>query len=190
MFCTKCGNEISEGAKFCTGCGAPVKNEPTQVEPAANQAPEPQPSPAPAQQPEDYTISFFKKKTFICVPYSTIQTDIAVTGDSITVTRTVDKKVKSSQTLAKTELQSATTHSSLEIGSIIAIIFNIVIVFATREFTLLIPTLLMPVLFWLWYGYTKEIQIMTTNGQKIVVPFKGLAGQGESADQLLALCNK
>lgn len=185
MFCTKCGNEISEGAKFCTGCGAPVKNEPTQVEPAANQAPEPQPNPAPAQQHEDYTISFFKKKAFTGMTYSKIQTDIAVTGDSITVTRTVGKKVQSSQTLAKSELQSATTHSSLEIWSIIAVILNIALVFATMEFKLLIP-----ILFWLWFGYTKEIRIITTNGQKIAVPFEGLAGQGESAEQLLALCNK
>ena len=25
MFCTKCGNEIKEGAKFCTKCGAPAE---------------------------------------------------------------------------------------------------------------------------------------------------------------------
>lgn len=187
MFCTKCGNEISESAKFCTDCGASVKNEPTQGEPAANQAPESQPSPAPAQhqQPEAYTISLFKKKAFMGMTYSKIQTDIAVTGDSITVTRTVGKTVKSSQTLAKSELQTATTHSSLEIWSIIAIILNIALVFATMEFKLFIP-----ILFWLWFGYTKEIRIITTNGQKIAVPFEGLAGQGESAEQLLALCNK
>lgn len=25
MFCTKCGNEVKEGAAFCTNCGEPVK---------------------------------------------------------------------------------------------------------------------------------------------------------------------
>lgn len=25
MFCTKCGNEVKEGADFCTACGEPVK---------------------------------------------------------------------------------------------------------------------------------------------------------------------
>ncbi len=42
MFCTKCGKPLAEGAKFCTGCGAPQGQEP-----APQQAPEPQPVPAP-----------------------------------------------------------------------------------------------------------------------------------------------
>ena len=25
MFCTKCGNQINEGQRFCTSCGIPVK---------------------------------------------------------------------------------------------------------------------------------------------------------------------
>ena len=28
MFCTKCGNEIEDGARFCTRCGNPVSAPP------------------------------------------------------------------------------------------------------------------------------------------------------------------
>lgn len=37
MFCTKCGKELKDGSRFCTGCGA-----------ALDQAPAPTPTPAPA----------------------------------------------------------------------------------------------------------------------------------------------
>lgn len=39
MFCTKCGKELKDGSKFCTGCGA-----------ALDQAPAPTPAHAPAPQ--------------------------------------------------------------------------------------------------------------------------------------------
>lgn len=45
MFCTKCGKEIKEGQKFCTGCGAPVQA----VKPP--QAPTAPALEQPAQQP-------------------------------------------------------------------------------------------------------------------------------------------
>ena len=46
MFCTHCGNQIPEGAKFCTFCGAQLA--------AAQQPEEPQsqPQPQPQQQPQ------------------------------------------------------------------------------------------------------------------------------------------
>lgn len=56
MFCTKCGAEIPEGAKFCIKCGAPVTlPDPAQPKPAAQPAQpvspwaRPQPKAEPAQ---------------------------------------------------------------------------------------------------------------------------------------------
>ena len=40
MFCQNCGNQLPDGAKFCTRCGAPV---------ASAQPPAPQPAPVPPQ---------------------------------------------------------------------------------------------------------------------------------------------
>ena len=43
MFCEKCGNQITDGEKFCQQCGAPVPGQapaPQQVQQAAQQAPE------------------------------------------------------------------------------------------------------------------------------------------------------
>lgn len=43
MFCEKCGNQITDGEKFCQKCGAPVPGQapaPEQVQQAAQQAPE------------------------------------------------------------------------------------------------------------------------------------------------------
>ena len=34
MFCTKCGKELQDGAKFCIGCGAPVGKVPAELRPA------------------------------------------------------------------------------------------------------------------------------------------------------------
>lgn len=42
MFCTKCGNQLIENARFCTKCGAPVRSKAT-----APAQPEPGPAPAP-----------------------------------------------------------------------------------------------------------------------------------------------
>lgn len=51
MYCTNCGKEIPEGAKFCSGCGAPLVG----ATPAAQPTPAPQEpgatSPAPATPP-------------------------------------------------------------------------------------------------------------------------------------------
>lgn len=33
MFCTKCGAQIADGSKFCTGCGAPLNSIPERVVP-------------------------------------------------------------------------------------------------------------------------------------------------------------
>ena len=50
MFCTKCGNQLKDGAKFCTKCGAPVKMpEPVVVHQPAVEV---QPIPAPVAAPQ------------------------------------------------------------------------------------------------------------------------------------------
>ncbi len=43
-FCSKCGTEIGDGAKFCPGCGAAV-NAPVQAQPAPDSEPRPQAAP-------------------------------------------------------------------------------------------------------------------------------------------------
>ena len=42
-FCSKCGTEISDGAKFCPGCGAAV-NAPVQAQPAPDSEPQASPT--------------------------------------------------------------------------------------------------------------------------------------------------
>ena len=36
-FCTKCGSELKEGSKFCTGCGQPVVSSQSPLQPENNQ---------------------------------------------------------------------------------------------------------------------------------------------------------
>ena len=51
MFCSVCGKQNPEGAKFCAGCGSPLEATPAQptAQPAAQPAPAPQtPTPAPS----------------------------------------------------------------------------------------------------------------------------------------------
>ena len=49
MFCSNCGNQISEGSRFCGVCGAPVEVAPQQ-QPAQTQPVQPQ-QPAQPEQP-------------------------------------------------------------------------------------------------------------------------------------------
>ncbi|MCR4813522.1 MAG: zinc-ribbon domain-containing protein [Lachnospiraceae bacterium] len=52
MFCTKCGNQLKENARFCTKCGAPVRSKataPAQPEPGPAPAVNATPDPAPVQ---------------------------------------------------------------------------------------------------------------------------------------------
>jgi hypothetical protein len=49
-FCTKCGNEIADGAPFCSACGAPTAKPPTQMPPVPGpvyQQPVASPAPMP-----------------------------------------------------------------------------------------------------------------------------------------------
>ncbi|WP_026089079.1 MULTISPECIES: zinc ribbon domain-containing protein [Enorma] len=48
MFCTSCGAQLVDGAKFCTSCGQPVAQS---AAPATAPAPTPTPAPAPAAAP-------------------------------------------------------------------------------------------------------------------------------------------
>ena len=61
MFCTNCGAQLNEGAKFCTSCGAPVAGtgpapEP-EAQPSADVAPESAPMPESASIPEPVSDS-------------------------------------------------------------------------------------------------------------------------------------
>ncbi len=62
MFCTSCGAQLVDGAKFCTSCGQPVAQNaapatpPTAPAPAAAPTPAPAaPTPTPAPTPVAYT---------------------------------------------------------------------------------------------------------------------------------------
>ena len=42
MFCSKCGKELPDNSRFCTGCGAKVNTDPVQVPPdSLKQEPKP-----------------------------------------------------------------------------------------------------------------------------------------------------
>lgn len=188
MFCTKCGKDLAEGVKFCTSCGTPV----TSAEPISAGKTASSVLAVTDTQEGEPTFSFFKKKQFMGCVYKIIDTDIFVKNDKITFNTShssnvlrINKKLQNSQTFNLSDIQAASVSSSLEVWSIIAIVFNVLVFLFTFEFLLLIPFA-----FWLWYGYVKEIRILLANGQIIKIPFEGLAGQGEDADLLLALCNK
>ena len=54
MFCTKCGSEVPDSAKFCTKCGAPVQSEQPRQQQATYQDPAPQAEQQPYYQaPQD-----------------------------------------------------------------------------------------------------------------------------------------
>lgn len=194
MFCTKCGKEILNGAKFCTNCGNKLETDLEAIQQKSGSQnvekkdltniSDDKPFISTSQS-DNFTLSFFKKKAFMGMTYSKIRTDVVVNGDNIVFTQMVGKKVKSEQAFNKADIQSAKLHSSLEIWSIIAVVLNAAVAFFTMEIKVLIP-----IVFWLWFGYIKEARILTSNGQKIIVPFEGLAGQGDDANKLLALCNK
>lgn len=194
MFCTKCGKEILNGAKFCTNCGNKLETDLEAIQQKSGSQnvekkdltniSDDKPFISTSQS-DNFTLSFFKKKAFMGMTYSKIRTDVVVNGDNIVFTQMVGKKVKSEQAFNKADIQSAKLYSSLEIWSIIAVVLNVALAFFTMEIKVLIP-----IVFWLWFGYIKEARILTSNGQKIIVPFEGLAGQGDDANKLLALCNK
>ena len=52
MFCTKCGAQLPDDARFCSKCGAPVAATPEPA-PAPTPAPEPKSEPVPAPEPPE-----------------------------------------------------------------------------------------------------------------------------------------
>lgn len=64
MFCTKCGAQLRDDARFCTACGQPVSSRAVQ-RPAAEM---PQPAPQPVDLPEPAPRNEAVKKKFPVVP--------------------------------------------------------------------------------------------------------------------------
>lgn len=71
MFCTKCGKELKDGARFCTGCGAALDGAPAPAPtptptpapaPTPTPTPAPTPTPTPAPAPAPYAPAVGKKK--------------------------------------------------------------------------------------------------------------------------------
>lgn len=52
MFCTKCGANNPDGAAFCSGCGAPLKNATESATPKPQPQPQSQPQSQPQPQPQ------------------------------------------------------------------------------------------------------------------------------------------
>ena len=57
MYCSKCGNQIADGARFCSFCGAPVAE--TSAAPAAPEKPEVPVEPEPVEEPSKTVFEEF-----------------------------------------------------------------------------------------------------------------------------------
>lgn len=74
MFCTKCGANNPDGAAFCSGCGAPLKN----ATESATPKPQPKPQPQPKSQPQPQTIMPKKHSSAGAIVLSIVLTAIIV----------------------------------------------------------------------------------------------------------------
>ena len=62
MYCSKCGNQIADGSRFCSFCGAPVAEASSPApEPPKAEAPAPKPEPVAAQDPEPVRRPFIEE---------------------------------------------------------------------------------------------------------------------------------
>lgn len=84
MVCSKCGNQIMEGTKFCTKCGAPVEEAPAApiyqapAEPVYQAAPAYEAAPQPAKEPK---LAAVKSPVWKMVFIALIATAGAITLD-------------------------------------------------------------------------------------------------------------
>ncbi len=67
MFCEKCGKNLPEGSKFCSGCGEKTMSEIKETPKVAQQTPPPVSQPVyspPVQQPQQQTYSNPKQQAY------------------------------------------------------------------------------------------------------------------------------
>ena len=68
-FCKYCGNQLSDGVKFCPKCGKPVVDiEPQQQTYSYQPQPQPQPAVQKPLMPDSYTVWAILTKIFCCLP--------------------------------------------------------------------------------------------------------------------------
>lgn len=67
MFCSKCGNQIAEGAAFCSVCGAAVGQETAPAQPGVQPVAQPGVQPQAVQQPAKPNVCVEVLKSFLTV---------------------------------------------------------------------------------------------------------------------------
>ncbi len=84
MFCTKCGAQIEDGAKFCTSCGQPTEEAPAaETAPVAETAPAVEAPSAPAEKKDAAGDSLAQAKAFFATLAAKIKPTLKKCDDKV-----------------------------------------------------------------------------------------------------------
>ena len=135
MFCSKCGAQVGEGAKFCPKCGAaqPAANTEVQIAPVTETKTVIDPK-------ETKKFNFFLTKHLffgILGAYKTTYTDLAITGDNVNVhkyNRTfLIKNGNKEFTFKISEIVSIFPTRKLSLKMIFGVIFGLIFLFGAFQ---------------------------------------------------------
>lgn len=163
--CKKCRAELEDEVRFCTKCGAQNDDSPEQT-----------------SDVQEFT--FQKGKMMGNVTYKRTKTKVLISATSITVEKAIKKlfrkEKEEKRTLLISQIPSARMHVVLDFwDTLYAIACAVLGVFQ--------PSLFLLAAVCLWCGYGREIEILTTEGNKVKIP---LTREKNEAEQLVAICNR
>lgn len=103
MFCSNCGKEMPDGAKFCPSCGAQIvapvnqvtntkSNETPVIEEPAQSSVVPNEPPRSNEELTDWQVSYQKNKMIGLVTYKRIHTDVTLTTAEISIIKKAGRK--------------------------------------------------------------------------------------------------
>lgn len=162
--CKKCGATLREGAQFCAECGAPIGY-------------------TPEQEVNTQKFNFQKGKMLGRVTYKRTSTNVEISSTSLKIRQTMKKIFRKEREEEKaiplSQIKSARVHVVLDFwDTLYAAIFAVLGFFQ--------PVLFLMAAVCLWCGYGREIEILTSNNDKIKIP---LAFGKTDAETVVSICN-
>lgn len=184
MYCTNCGKEIESGTQYCMNCGKKQEilskeqvNEEQSIETFSNENQVNEPDMEEQQEDTQEKKFNFSKKTKLGVfLYKHIQTNIEVRNQTLNIDQNIMKfpagSGKNSYSIKISDISNISIGTRMDIWNTVIAILCIFEGFSE-------PWLFIIAVILLGMSYGKILKIVTNNGNKCLIPYKGDSEQAE-----------